>query len=504
VKGKVATLGDERVELSVAALHFAELAHARGQFDRMSQARYEAMRQRAPKHLQEEEARLMGERQRLRSELLALQAKGEKPGPAQVATLQKLENDAAEYVKAVRKDPEYSLTMGPGIAGIKELNLEKDEVILEYAIGIRSVFLFVVSKEGIEVLSIPAVIDDLVGEVQAFRDLTSTNRFSESLARQLYGELLGRAEAYLKPNDRVIIVPDGFLGILPFEALIAPSAADATNEAFFGVTYRVAYAQSVSGIALARLASAAVGTRPLFALGDPIFDASDPRYTQSALPARASGSDPHPQNPESLADANSGGKAGGYARLAATRDEVDAVAAIMGVKPAPPDVLTDQSADKATFLKSNLGGYRFIHLATHGAALGELGLVNEPFLVFGLPASGRFEDQILTMSEVMNLKLSADLVVLAACESGRGDILQGDGVASLASAFMYAGADSVLLSMWKLPSRPSVFFMQKFYGFLRDRHSKIEALRLSREAMMSRYKDPYYWAVFVLYESGSP
>ena len=109
----------------------------------------------------------------------------------------------------------------------------------------------------------------------------------------------------------------------------------------------------------------------------------------------------------------------------------------------------------------------------------------------------------MKMSEVMNLNLSAELVVLAACDTGRGDVFQGDGVASLASAFMYAGADNVLLSLWKLPSRPTVLFMRKFYEFVHEGHSEMEALQLSKEAMRSVYKDPYYWAVFVLYASGN-
>jgi CHAT domain-containing protein len=81
--------------------------------------------------------------------------------------------------------------------------------------------------------------------------------------------------------------------------------------------------------------------------------------------------------------------------------------------------------------------------------------------------------------------------------------LQGDGVASLASAFLYAGANNVLLSLWKVPSKASVLFMQKFYGYLREGKGESEALRLAKDAVRMEYPDPYYWAVYVLYEMGN-
>ncbi|HET6175619.1 MAG TPA: CHAT domain-containing protein [Candidatus Sulfotelmatobacter sp.] len=511
LKGKIVAVGDEKVELPIAALHFAELARGRSQFDSMLSARYEALNARIPKALQDDEARIVRDREHLRSEWEALNARGEHPGPEQVATLQRLQDDAGKHLRAVRNaSPQAALTLGPGIAGIESLVLTEHEVVLVYAIGLRSVFLFVVRKGQIEMLALQPTIEDLSSEVQTLRNQMASKQFPRALARKLYYELLGQAEKYLKPDDSVFIAPDGFLGLLPFEALIPESSADAAETTFFGTRYPIAYVHSVSTLALARLAGKPFGDKPLFAIADPVFDASDPRYQQT--PSSSSGtasSSGQLQEPAALGNSRSvRGK--GYRRLPATRDEVGAIASIMQVKPAPPDVLMDWLANKASFLKTDLGSYRFIHLATHAAALGELGRVNEPFLVLGLPESSRgsqagvrFEDQIVRLSEVRNLKLSARLVVLAACDTGGGDILQGDGVASLASAFLYAGADEVLLSLWELPSDASVFFMQNFYGSLKQGHSEIEALRLSRAKMRDRYPDPYYWAVFVLYETGS-
>jgi CHAT domain-containing protein len=135
--------------------------------------------------------------------------------------------------------------------------------------------------------------------------------------------------------------------------------------------------------------------------------------------------------------------------------------------------------------------------------LGEPGRVNEPFLVLTQVGNPPGDDGLLKMSEIMDLKLNSDLVVLGACDTGGGDILEGDGVASLASAFQFAGAESVVLSLWELPSEASLLFMQNFYRRLKEGYSKTEAMELSRDAMRRRYADPYYWAVFALYSGAS-
>jgi CHAT domain-containing protein len=129
--------------------------------------------------------------------------------------------------------------------------------------------------------------------------------------------------------------------------------------------------------------------------------------------------------------------------------------------------------------------------------------VNEPFLVLTQIGNPPGDDGLLKMSEIMDLKLRSDLVVLGACDTGEGDILEGDGVASLASAFQFAGAESVVLSLWELPSEATLPFMQTFYEQLKLGHSKTEALQMSRAAMRRQHADPYYWAVFALYSGAS-
>jgi CHAT domain-containing protein len=485
VKDQPARLtGGKSVKLNLAALHYSEMLRGRTQFDGAKTARQEQLYARLPKALRDKQDHILAETKNVASQLDALEQRGEEPSAQLRATEKRLQAEAVEFREAIRKEaPEYDLI--PGLPFVESLPLGHDEVILEYAIGLRSAYLFIVRKQGIELVSLPISIEDLESKVQVFRDLTVKKRFSKAMAADLYWVLLGRAQEYLKPNDKLVIIPDGFLASLPFEALIVTS--EKKPPVFFGANREIAYAESISSMALARMVPRPVGSKPLFAVADPIFDGRDERYSQPVLKDGRGAPD--------LAGS-------GYSRLPDTRDEAEAVAKLVGVKAELPDVLIGAAAVKEAFLKTELGGYRYIHLATHAAAFGELGRVNEPFFVLGASESGRFEGQIIRMSELAKLKLSAELVVLAACDTGRGDVLQGDGVANLASAFLYAGAHNVLLSLWKAPSKATVLFMQKFYGYLQDGKSESEALQLAKEAMRAEYPEPYYWALFVLYEGG--
>ena len=481
--------------LAEGALHYSELARGRSLFDAVRAAREKELVARLPAALRAKQEQLLKDRERLAAEAKDLLKREALPTDEQRAAAARLQQQAAELLEETRKVvPEYDLE--PGLPFVKKLALHDDEVMLEYAVERYRLLIFVVGKQGVTLLSTPFVVEDLTNEVNVFRKLLLAGRFSKERAEQLYQKLVGPADEYIKPGDKVVIVPDGFLDLLPFEALITSAPKEGEPPSFFGAKHQISYAESISAMALARLIAKPVGRKPLFAVADPIFDKSDGRYQPP--PADVAAKTETGEIKLSPNDA-----AGGYPRLPDTKDEAEAVAALVGAKPESPDVLIGAAANKKRFTESDLSDYRYIHLATHAAALGDLGRVNEPFFVLGLPESGKFEDQIVRMSDVMKLKLAAELVVLAACETGRGDTLQGDGVASLASAFLYAGANNVLLSLWKVPSKASVLFMQKFYGYLREGKGESEALRLAKDAVRMEYPDPYYWAVYVLYEMGN-
>jgi CHAT domain-containing protein len=126
--------------------------------------------------------------------------------------------------------------------------------------------------------------------------------------------------------------------------------------------------------------------------------------------------------------------------------------------------------------------------------------IREPFLILGQVDNRGSDDGFLTLNEVLGLRLDADLVVLSACSTGRGKMMAGEGVANFSRAFLYAGARSVVVSLWEVAS--GVRFMAVFYDSLKAGKSKAEALRIARRVIKEKYPNPFYWAVFVLYGEG--
>jgi CHAT domain-containing protein len=106
---------------------------------------------------------------------------------------------------------------------------------------------------------------------------------------------------------------------------------------------------------------------------------------------------------------------------------------------------------------------------------------------------------LLTLSEVLELRLDADLVVLAACVTGRGEATEGEGVVNFARAFHQAGARSVVVSLWEVASEAAEDFMRRLYGHLQAGQPKAEALALARQEIKALYPNPFFWAAFILH-----
>jgi CHAT domain-containing protein len=154
-------------------------------------------------------------------------------------------------------------------------------------------------------------------------------------------------------------------------------------------------------------------------------------------------------------------------------------------------------ATKNELLLTDLGRYRFIHFATHGLLPVESG-IKEPALILSYEGK-RQDDMLLTLSEILELKLRADMVVLSACNTGSGQVTRAEGVASLGSAFLAAGASSVMVSLWQVADSSTALLMEEFYRNLVSGKSKAVALAAARQTLMAKhYDNPFFWAPFVL------
>ena len=128
---------------------------------------------------------------------------------------------------------------------------------------------------------------------------------------------------------------------------------------------------------------------------------------------------------------------------------------------------------------------------------------NEPFILLGQVENEGKDDGFLTLGEVLDLKIQAQMVALCACHTGRGKVMEGEGVVNFARAFQHAGARSVLVGLWVARSKVAAAYMEKFFGCLKDGKSRTEALRQARQEVKHRWgDDPYLWAVFILHGEG--
>ena len=148
-------------------------------------------------------------------------------------------------------------------------------------------------------------------------------------------------------------------------------------------------------------------------------------------------------------------------------------------------------ATKEELLRTDLGRYRFIHFTMHGLLPVESG-IKEPALVLSYEGEGK-DDMLLTLSEILELRLRADMVVLSACNTGSGKVTRAEGVASLGSAFLAAGAASVMVSLWQVADSSTAFLMEEFYRNLVAGKSKSAALAAARQTLIAKdYEIPFF------------
>lgn len=476
-----------------AAFYFAEAVKARSLIERVAASgRSMVAGGDIPTNVRQEE-------QRLRQQLAALHAGREQAlrgGAAQYTQFQQqsreLNQQLEQLVARLQRDyPLYAAINHPRPVAADQLPLADDELLLAYALGEESSYLFVVRKGGVQrVLRIPIKQAVLEEKIKGFLE-PFTNRhpqdFSLQLASELYQLLLAEGLTAARPTDRLIIVPDGILGTLPFEILASRKGASVSDSSYLGEDFAVAYYQSASLLSLKRTLPAGQPSRTLFAVGNPDFASS--AGVQQGFRGLAITPKQHGQ--QIL-----------FPPLPETETEVRRIAALLDTVVQPPDVLLRQQASEAMLKRSPLGDYRYIHFATHASLPGLIREVNEPFILLSQQDTQAGNDGFLTLSEVLELRLSARLVMLSACVTGVGKEVEGEGVVNFARAFQSAGAGSVVVSLWEVASEPAVEYVTYFYGYLKQGFPHAQALRLARGQMRSTYPNPFYWGVFVLHGEG--
>lgn len=499
-----------------SAFYFSEMTKARTLLEAMAESAKKSQSVKIPQYLKKKEQSLLNQLAATDRQWEDAYKKGEDALNRLKRRKRILTDELDNLIKELRqKYPGYAALHYPKPVPPEDLPLKEDEVLLEYAIGEDAGYLFVVRKGGVKrLVKIPVIKERLEEKIKAFIEPMNTKeyeKFSVKEAKALYDLLLSSALKDIKDTEKIIIVPDGILGLLPFEALVIKEGKDEKDTLYAGDRHAINYYQSASVLSIQRSLKYINPEKTLFALGNPVYSDKDPRY----IAWKKREEEPVIANSKKYAfrglaikakwgkttEEGIGNKIE-FPPLPETEIEVKEIAKIMGVSPEPPDILLSVLANETEVRKADLEVYRYIHFATHASLPGMVQGVNEPFILLSQVENHGSDDGFLTLSDVLDLKLNADMVALSACVTGVGKEVEGEGVVNFARAFQYAGAKAVVVSLWEVASKPAVEYMKIFYGRLKAGKSRSEALKFARNEIKAKYPNPFFWAVFILHGEG--
>ncbi|MBZ4036018.1 CHAT domain-containing protein [Flavobacterium sp. 17A] len=407
------------------------------------------------KNASAKEKQLSQELQNLNNSILKEQQKADSADISILNQLIKKQNESMLSLKKIQSEKPNSISENLDLNALFS-KLEKDKAIMiYYFMGVENLYYFTLQNNRIS-LNHFDVTDAAIPKILKFLDYYRTADVitNDIVGYNYYGK---RVYDLLKlPSNlnykNLIIVPDGILNFLPFEALITRES-NTTNFAkmnYLMNDFKIAYNTSANIYLNSKPVSKAKKT----VLGIfPVFDktAFELRYSKKEMKSIQNNFD------------------GKY--------------------------LENAHASFSNF-KKEANNYSVLHLSTH-ASSGDI----------EIPASIKFYDQEILYSELYNLHINPDLVVLSACETGIGKLYKAEGAMSIARGFQFAGAQNLMFSLWKVNDFTTSVFMADFYKNIKNNASYFEANAnakrdyLNDKSISNAKKSPYYWSSFVYYGS---
>ena len=353
---------------------------------------------------------------------------------------------------------------------------ETNSALLEYVVTEQNTYLFVLTKDagGLswKAHKIVAKRKDLAEQVENFRQqLAKRDLTFKEFAGKLYDLLLKPAEAQLNGKRSLVIVPDGSLWELPFQAL------QNTQQRYLVEDHAISYAPSLTVLReMSKLRKKSVESPTLLAFGNP------------ALSEKSVGPVKDEYRDERLMP------------LPEAEREVKSLGRLYGA--ARSKVYTGAAAREEQ-LKVEAGRHGVLQLAAHALLNDASPMYSHVLLAQG--AGDAKEDGLLEVWEMMNLDLSADLVVLSACETGRGKVAAGEGMIGMSWALFVAGSPTTVVSLWKVESLSTTELMLEFHRNLLSSRSKAQAIQRAAIKMLRtrQYRHPFYWAGFSIVGHGN-
>ncbi len=424
------------------------------------------------------------------SELTSMLANHAVSGSEEQALKNEIELDEEEYIRLNlemramgRADDEAWRQDIRQTGEIQRLLRQEDVVMLEYFLGEQRSYLIQVSPANIRLHLLPAkgaIERSLRAYLKLISDRSSDPRAGFGAAERIGRELFPRDhDEDLKRARTVIVIPDGILHNLPFEAI---RVRDEAGSRYLVEDMAISYCPSASSLAVLKTSSSpGKRTKGVLVVGAPNYGRMTIRHEGILVGYR--------DTPGMI----SGEEVVKIPPLPFSKREIQSIAkslASLGV-----DTLTGNAATETNIKQWPLRDYRIIHFACHGF-LNESSPFRSALAFSATEAPG--DDGFLQMREIYGLTLNADLVVLSACQTAAGRLERSEGLMGLARPFFFAGARSVIASLWPINDESTVKLMHDFYTHLVGGHPADEALRNAKIKMLdSPWAHPFYWASFL-------
>jgi CHAT domain-containing protein len=393
-------------------------------------------------------------------------------------TLQARINNNPKFINLLR--PER-----PSYKDIRDRIIDAETSLLEYSLGTRRSFVWVLTREGItyQELADKQTIEKAANQLVKLLKTRPEDAEHESRLQAAIAEV---SRLVVEPissqlrTSRVIVVPDGILQYVPFQVLTASARADDSLIDRFDVVN----APSASTLAIVRQQrmNRQPGARLLIGFGDPVFSSGSP--SQDGKETASS-------------ETRSGGvfNPGKLPNLFFSKRELRNIEDLAGDD---AEIYVDHAASRRNLLNVNLSDFRILHMVTHGVFDDRQPDLSG--LVLSLVDANKQQlDGFVGLADIYKLHAPLDLVVLSACDSALGENVRGEGLIGLTRGFMYAGASSVVASYWKVNDEASAELMKQFYAnMLQHNLPPSAALRAAQNTIRQKpgWHSPYFWAGF--------
>ena len=379
----------------------------------------------------------------------------------------------------------YELKYDNSVIGISDIQkkLSEDELLIEYSISDTVLFTYLIRKD-ISIIEQQKIDSSLSQNCTAFYQTITQQSFSENarnsfknythFGHEIYRVLIEPYEKYIEGKN-LIIIPDGHISYVPFDALLTEEVHYPDPE-YYSLPYMIY--QNGSSLSY----SATIHFSENKYLKHPVNDilAFAPDY-------------------ENLAELNPGysflrqNDLKKLRRIPGVKEEVRQISKILDA-----EVFIDNQATETTF-KEKANDYKVLHLAMHT-------LIDDDNPLYSKLAFTQMVDTLndgfLHTYEIYNMDLNADLTVLSSCNTGMGILQKGEGIQSLARGFTYAGCPSILMTLWEVADLSTVEIMTQFYFYLGQGKSKSESLRLAKIDYLAHAdllkSNPFFWSSFVI------